>query len=150
SPRPTPAVTNAEASSSTSSLSWAYDHRRPVPGAIIAGLFRYRATVRSNPAVEVQWCWQYERRAAESYATKHLSSQAADPVAAPIGPSGSGRTVYSQVRTDSMGDGTAAGRAGRALLLVSRAVRNRAENGHRPVDGRAHVLRCGSGRLSPR
>src|SRR5699024_852379 len=37
---------------------------------------------------------------------------------------------YSQVATDSMGDGTAAGRAGRALLLVSRAVRNRAENGH--------------------
>src|SRR5699024_496493 len=76
--------------------------------------------------------------------------QAADAVATQIGPSGSGRTVYSQVSTDSMGDGTAAGHAGRAPLLVSRAVRNRAENGHRPVEGRAHVLRCGSGRLSPR
>src|SRR5699024_10251162 len=81
---------------------------------------------------------------------KHPSSQAADAVATQIGPSGSGRTVYSQVSTDSMGDGTAAGHAGRAPLLVSRAVRNRAENGHRPVEGRAHVLRCGSGRLSPR
>src|SRR5699024_9266667 len=81
---------------------------------------------------------------------KHLSSQAADAVATQIGPSGSGRTVYSPVATDSMGDGTAAGRAGRALLLVSRAVRHRAEHGHRPWDGRAHVLRSGSARLSPR
>src|SRR5699024_4036662 len=80
---------------------------------------------------------------------KHLSSQAADAVATQIVPSGSDRTVYSQVSTDSMG-ARRQRQAGGAMLLASGAVGKRAKNGHRPVEGHAYVPRCGSGRLSHR
>src|SRR5699024_6555189 len=68
---------------------------------------------------------------------KHLSSQAADAVATQIGPSGSGRTVYSQVSTDSMGVAkAAASRRGHVARVGSR---REAREERPPSGGRTRI-----------